>query len=96
MLTTEPLPGAAQPITAVGHPTASHDGRPGHAAPEKQPTPAPSAPAGTAAASAGSAAPVLALIALLLLAAPSLSRFLRTVPAFLRPSPFIVALERPG
>ncbi len=98
VLTTEPLPGAAHPLTLVGSTTASHEGRPSDAAPEKQPTPAPPAPAGTAAASAASAAsaaPLLALIALLLLAVPSLS-FLRTVPAFLRPLPFIVALERPG
>jgi hypothetical protein len=67
--------------------------------PERPPTPAPSAPAGAAAAgaaSAGSAGPVLALLALLLLAAPGLSLFLRTAPEFLRPAPFIVALERPG
>jgi hypothetical protein len=30
------------------------------------------------------------------MAAPSLSLFFRTVPEFLRPAPFIVALERPG
>jgi hypothetical protein len=67
--------------------------------PEDHPTPSPSAPAGAGTASSAGAAsggPVLALLALLVLAAPSLSRFLKTVPEFLRPAPFIVALERPG
>ncbi len=60
---------------------------------------APPSPAGTTAGagSSGSApfAPI-GLLLLLALATPSLSRFLRTVPAFLRPTPFICALERPG
>ena len=60
---------------------------------------APPSPAGTTAGagSSGSApfAPI-GLLVLLALATPSLSRFLRTVPAFLRPTPFICALERPG
>jgi hypothetical protein len=78
---------------------AAPDARLGVVSPDEQPTPGPSAPAGAGAASAAGAAsggPVLALLALLVLAAPSLSRFLRTVPEFLRPAPFIVALERPG
>jgi hypothetical protein len=60
---------------------------------------APPSPAGTTAGAgfSGSApfAPI-GLLVLLALATPSLSRFLRTVPAFLRPTPFICALERPG
>jgi hypothetical protein len=60
---------------------------------------APPSPVGTTAGagSSGSApfAPI-GLLLLLALATPSLSRFLRTVPAFLRPTPFICALERPG
>jgi hypothetical protein len=66
----------------------------GHAAPT------PSSPvAGAASASSSSgapSAPVLALLVLLVLAAPSLSRFFRTAPVFLRPTPFVCALERPG
>jgi hypothetical protein len=91
LTTTFPAaPGSTEP-SAPGR-------RHGKAAPE-QSAPAPSAPAGAAAAgapAAGSTALILALVALLLLAAPSLSRFFRTVPAFLRPAPFICALERPG
>jgi hypothetical protein len=66
---------------------------PDHSAPAP---PAPAGPAAAGAAAAGSTALIIALVALLLLAAPSLSRLLRTVPAFLRPAPFISALERPG
>jgi hypothetical protein len=61
--------------------------------------PSPSSPvagAGASAASGFSTAPVFGLLFLFVLAVPSLSRFLRTVPAFLRPTPFICALERPG
>lgn len=77
--------------------TTSPGSGPGSASPDRQPAPAPFGPgAGAAAGAAGAAAPVLALLVLLLLAAPSLSRFLRTVPAFLRPAPFVCALERPG
>jgi hypothetical protein len=83
-------------------PGSTDPSKPGHghgkAAPEPS-APAPSAPAGAAAAgaqAAGSTAPILGLVALLLLGAPSLSRFFRTVPAFLRPAPFLCALERPG
>jgi hypothetical protein len=60
---------------------------------------APPSPAGTVAGGGSSATAPFAPIGLLLLlalATPSLSRFLRTVPAFLRPTPFICALERPG
>jgi hypothetical protein len=60
---------------------------------------APPSPAGTAAGAGSSGSAPFAPIGLLLLlslATPSLSRFLRTVPAFLRPTPFICALERPG
>jgi len=97
-----PLPGLADviapPSPGTSTSTSRTDRHLGQVSPERQPTPAPSAPAGAAAAaaSAGSAGPVLALLALLLLAAPSLSLFLRSVPEFLRPAPFIVALERPG
>lgn len=98
-----PLPGLADVIAPPSPGTSTSTSRTDHnlgqVSPERQPTPAPSAPAGAAAAgagSAGSAGPILALLALLLLAAPSLSRFFRTVPEFLRPAPFIVALERPG
>jgi hypothetical protein len=90
-----PTPFPAAP--GLTEPTAASRG-PGTAAPE-QSGPAPSAPAGPAAAgaaAAGTTALILALVALLLLAAPNLSRFFRTVPAFLRPAPFICALERPG
>jgi hypothetical protein len=87
-----PSPETSTSTSRTDHPS-------GQISPERQPTPAPSAPAGAAAAGAagaGSAGPLLALLALLLLAAPSLSLLLRTVPEFLRPAPFIVALERPG
>jgi hypothetical protein len=60
---------------------------------------APPSPAGaTAGAGSSGSAPFapIGLLLLLALAGPSLSRFLRTVPAFLRPTPFICALERPG
>jgi hypothetical protein len=93
------LPGLAPASPQASTSTSPLDGRGGQASPEQRPTPSPSAPAGSAAAgsaSAGSAGPVLALLALLLLAAPTLSLLFRTVPEFLRPAPFIVALERPG
>ena len=98
-----PLPDLAR---VIGRPwpetstsTSPTDRHPVLISPGRQPAPAPSAPAGASAAGAGSggsAGPVLALLALLLLAAPSLSQLFRAVPEFLRPAPFIVALERPG
>jgi hypothetical protein len=59
----------------------------------------PPSPAGTTAGAGSSGGAPFAPIGLLLLLAlttPSLYRFLRTAPAFLRPTPFICALERPG
>lgn len=83
---------AGAPLASGGRPT-------GSASSDQNPGPSPSGPAAAgaaASAAAGSVAPVLALLVLLLLAAPRLSHFLRTVPAFLRPAPFLCALERPG
>jgi len=40
--------------------------------------------------------PFLALLVLLALAAPKLLRRLEAAPAFLPPTPFACALERPG
>jgi hypothetical protein len=90
---------AASSLTArVAHPAASSsDAQRSSLGGNGPPSPSsPVAGAGASAASGLSTAPVLALLVLFVLAAPSLSRFLRTVPAFLRPTPFICALERPG
>jgi hypothetical protein len=89
----------AAPSPETSTSTSRTDHRPRQTSPERLPTPAPSAPpaaAAAGAASSASAGPLLALLVLLLMAAPSLSLFFRTVPEFLRPAPFVVALERPG
>ena len=76
-------------------PAAEAGGRPESPSPRKAPAPA----AGGAAATAyGSSlfAPFLALLVLAALAAPRLLRRLEGVPAFMRPTLFACALERPG
>jgi hypothetical protein len=88
-----PVP-AAGTTTFAATPDAVADGDPG-------PAPGPAhgggfATSGTASSGGSSSTTFFALLALFALAAPALSRFIRTVPDFLRPVPFISALERPG
>jgi hypothetical protein len=46
--------------------------------------------------SGGSFVPFLGLLVLAALVAPRLTRRLDELPAFVRPGPFLCALERPG
>ena len=76
-------------------PAAEAGGRPGSPLPRKGPAPA--APGAAAPAPSGVLfAPFLALLVLAALVAPRLMRRLDATPAFLRPAPFVCALERPG
>jgi hypothetical protein len=89
--------GALTPFESVSaeSPMAEAGGRPGSPSPRKAPAPA----AGGAAAPAPAASlfvPFLALLVLAALAAPKLLRRLDAAAAFLRPAPFVCALERPG
>jgi hypothetical protein len=85
---TSQAPSAKPPAAEVG-------GRPVSSPPRTAPTPV----AGGATAlfaSGGIFVPFLGLLVLAALAAPRLMRRLDELPAFVRPAPFLCALERPG
>jgi hypothetical protein len=98
---TPPVPSAPAARLSFFHsssaqpPAAEAGGHPGSPSPRKTPVPA---AGGTATSAPGGLlfVPFLALLALAALAAPKLMRRLDAATAFLRPAPFICALERPG
>jgi hypothetical protein len=75
-------------------PAAEVGGRP--VSPPPRTAPAPVAGGAAALFSGGIFVPFLALLVLAALAAPRLMRRLDELPAFVRPGPFLCALERPG
>ena len=76
-------------------PAAEAGGRP--VSPPPRTAPAPAAGGAAAASSSGGIfVPFLGLLVLAALAAPRLMRRLDELPAFVRPAPFLCALERPG
>jgi hypothetical protein len=75
-------------------PAAEVGGRP--VSPPPRTAPAPVAGGAAASSSGGVFVPFLGLLVLAALAAPRLMRRLDELPAFVRPGPFLCALERPG
>jgi hypothetical protein len=84
------------PATSVSLPPAG-GGRAGDPTPSDVPSPAPGSPGAVASGSGGPIfVPIAALLALLALAVPAALRRLGEAPEFRPPTPFALALERPG
>jgi hypothetical protein len=87
-------PAQAFQAASARPPAAEVGGRP--VSPPPGTAPAPVAGGAAAVFSGGTFVPFLALLVLAALAAPRLMRRLDELPAFVRPGPFLCALERPG